>query len=313
MRKAIVTGASGFIGSWLAQELLENDYQVTVLVRDKLKLLPEIREHCLIVEKSLSDVKPKDFSTCDIFFHLAWSGVAPKEKHKLCIQLDNIRGSLNALEASNQAGCTLFVAVGTVAEYALCDNVMDMNARQTPNDFYGAAKVASHYFMEVRARQLKQSFIWCVVPSTFGERRIDDNIITYTIKTLLRGDKPIYGDLAQMWDFLYVKDTVKALRLIGEKGTSNKVYGIGSGGYKTLREYISCIRDVIDPELPLGIGENKDEVVRTFSSCVNNYDLKKDTGFQPEYTFEDGIRRTVDYFKRGRSVFKEIEEWRTIQ
>ena len=171
--------------------------------------------------------------------------------------------------------------------------------RQTPNDFYGAAKVSAHYFMEVRARQLRLPFIWSVIPSTFGERRTDSNIVTYTIRTLIAKEKPKYGNLNQMWDFLYVKDAVRALRLIGENGTPDKVYGIGSGEYKSLREYITRIRDVIDPALPLGIGENKKQSTRTFSSYVNNYDLKKDIGFRPEYSFEDGIKRTADYFRRN--------------
>ena len=299
MKKAIVTGGTGFIGSWLVQELLENNYEVIVIVRDKDRLMPESQKQCFIIEKSLLELKTEYFGGgADIFFHLAWEGVSSENKNQLEIQLENIRASLHVLEISNQIGCKLFVATGTVAEYALCDNVMDMAARQTPNDFYGAAKVSTHYFLEVRARQLMQPFIWCVLPSTFGERRTDNNIVTYTIKTLLKGGKPIYGELKQMWDFLYVKDVVRALRLIGDKGTPGKVYGIGSGEYKTLRDYITRIRDVIDPKLNLGIGENETQSKRTFSSCVNNYDLKKDTGFQPEYTFEEGIERTVQYFRK---------------
>lgn len=298
MKKAIVTGSTGFIGSWLVQELLESNYDVEVVARNKDKLVPESRKRCSIIEKSLEELRPEYFDGgADVFFHLAWAGVSSESKNQLDLQLENISASLNALEIANRIGCKLFVATGTVAEYALCDNVMDMAARQTPNDFYGAAKVSAHYFLEVRARQLKQPFIWCVIPSTFGERRMDNNIVTYTIKTLLKGDKPIYGDLKQMWDFLYVRDVVRALRLVGEKGTPNKVYGIGSGEYKTLFDYMTRIRNVIDPNLCLGIGENQEQSARTFSSCVNNYDLKKDTGFQPKYTFEEGIERTVQYFK----------------
>lgn len=298
MKKAIVTGSTGFIGSWLVQELLESNYNVEVVARNKDKLVPESRKRCSIIEKSLEELRPEYFDGgADVFFHLAWAGVSSESKNQLDLQLENISVSLNALEIANRIGCKLFVATGTVAEYALCDNVMDMAARQTPNDFYGAAKVSAHYFLEVRARQLRQPFIWCVIPSTFGERRMDNNIVTYTIKTLLKGDKPIYGDLKQMWDFLYVRDVVRALRLVGEKGTPNKVYGIGSGEYKTLFDYITRIRNVIDPNLCLGIGENQEQSTRTFSSCVNNYDLKKDTGFQPKYTFEEGIERTVQYFK----------------
>lgn len=299
MRNAIVTGATGFIGSWLVQELLENDYDVTVVVRSTGKLLPDIRDNCRIIEKTLEDLSASDIvDRYNVCFHLAWAGVSSEQKNHLNIQLDNIRASVHTLEIVNETGCDLFIDTGTVAEYALCDNVMDMSARQTPNDLYGASKVSSHYFMEVRARQLKQPFIWCVIPSTFGERRTDNNIISYTIKTLLNGQIPIYGDLHQMWDFLYVKDVVRALRLTGEKGTPDKIYGIGSGEYRTLAEYVRSIRDIIDPTLPLGIGENREQSKRTFSSCVNNYDLKRDTGFRPVYSFEDGVRRTIDYFKK---------------
>ena len=301
MRKAIVTGATGFIGSWLVQELLENDYFVTVVVRDKTRLLSDFEKNCEVIQKDISAITSKDLGSCNVFFHLAWSGVASDKKNALDIQLENIRGSLNVLESASEAGCGVFIATGTVAEYALCDDVMDMTERQTPNDFYGAAKVSAHYFMEVRARQLRQPFIWSVVPSTFGERRSDSIIVTYTIKALLAGEKPSYVDLNQMWDFLYVKDVVKALRLIGEKGIPDKVYGIGSGEYKTLRDYITRIRDVITPNLLLGIGEDVKQNEKSFSSCVNNYELKKDTGFQPEYSFEEGIQRTIQFYRKQKT------------
>ena len=299
MRNAVVTGATGFIGSWLARELLDHKYDVTVIVRDKMRLMPGIIENCSVIEKPVEKISASDFNgKMDVFYHIAWEGVSCEHKNQFDIQLKNIGASLNVLDVAHSIGCGRFIATGTVAEYALCDNVMDMSSRQVPNDFYGAAKVSAHYFMEVRARQLGQSFIWCVVPSVFGEGRNGHNIITYTIQTLLRGEKPVYGNLQQMWDFLYVKDVVKALRFIGERGKKNKVYGIGSGDYRTLKDYVCRIRDVINPALPLGIGESSTWTKRTSSSCVNNYDLKKDTGFQPDFTFEEGIQRTVNYYEQ---------------
>lgn len=92
------------------------------------------------------------------------------------VQLGNIEMSIHALDVAFEIGCECFLATGIVAEYAFCDNVMNVNARQTPNDMYGAAKVAAYYLLEVRARQLQISFVWAVIPSTFGEGR-KDNII----------------------------------------------------------------------------------------------------------------------------------------
>lgn len=304
MRNAIVTGGSGFIGSWLILELLQNNVDVTAVVRDQSKLIPEIKNNvkCSVIEKAIDDLTGNEFDkfkSFDVFYHLGWSGVSPEYKNELKLQLNNISMSLTALEICNRIGCKKFIASGTVAEYVFCNDVMDVYAKQTPNDMYGAAKVSTHYFLEVRARQINQPFIWTVIPSTFGERRNGNNIITYTIKSLLKGERPQYGSLEQMWDFLYVSEVARALRLIGEKGKVNKIYGIGSGNYKPLKDYIEKIRDLINPMIELGIGELPSMSEQTFSSCVNIYDLIKDTGFIPRIDFESGIVKTIEWFKEN--------------
>lgn len=297
----IVTGGTGFIGSWLIQELLDSDIKVTAIVRDKKRLLPSFLQspNITIIEKSIAEIERIDFREIgyDCFFHLAWGGVSPERKNALGLQLDNIAMSIQALDVAKMVDCKKFIASGTVAEYVFCDSVMDVNAKQTPNDMYGAAKVSAHYFLEVRARQLHQPFIWMIIPSTFGERRHDNNIITYTIRGLLNGEKPRYGNLLQMWDFLYVGEVVRAIRLIGEKGRTGVIYGIGSGEYKPLRAYIERVRDLIDPKLELGIGEIPEMSSKTFSSCVNIDDLIRDTGFRPMVSFDDGIKKTIDYLR----------------
>lgn len=300
MDNVIVTGGTGFIGSWLVLELLNQRVNVTVVVRDRSRLIPEIKENkrCIIIEKSIEYINDLDFGgEYDAFFHLGWGGVSPEKKNDINIQLQNIKMSLHALEVCHRIGCRKFIAAGTTAEYVFCTDIIDVHAKQTPNDMYGAAKVSAYYFLEVRARQLNQPFVWVVIPSTFGERRVDNNIVTYTIRTLLAGEKPFYGNLTQMWDFLYVSEVARAIRLVAELGHTETVYGIGSGKYRPLKEYIETIRDLIDPSLELGIGDVPSLSSQTFSSCVNIYDLVKDTGFVPEISFEDGITRTIKYFR----------------
>ena len=101
-----------------------------------------------------------------------------------------------------------------------------------------------------------------------------------------------------MWDFLYVSEVVKALRLLGQYGIPGKTYGIGSGEYSYLKEYILRIRDMINPKLELGIGELPVTGQKVMSSCVGIYDLVKDTGFRVQIGFEEGMRKTIDYYKR---------------
>lgn len=309
MKNVIVTGGTGFIGSWLIQELLNNFINVVVVARNREKLNVEIRENirCEIIEKDIKDLSKDDFEErdYDVFFHLAWEGVSTEKKNNVDIQLNNVRNAISMLEICKEIGCKRFIGAGTVAEYVFSEGVMDFDAKQSPNDMYGAAKVAAHYMLEVRASQLGQPFIWVVIPSTFGERRDDNNIITYTIVSLLNGKRPVYGKLEQMWDFLYVGEVVRAMRLVGERGRDGITYGIGSGVYFPLKKYIIKIRDLINPDLPLGIGELEHMTKQTFSSCVNIDKLKLDTGFSPTVSFEEGMIKTIEYYKKIQDAGRE--------
>ena len=303
MQNIVLTGGTGFIGTWLVEELIEQGDRVTCLVRNLERAKKNAKLHhenvrLLQYDSVEFEAWKKEKQEIDVFFHLAWEGVSTELKNESDLQCENIRFSMKMLELADELGVKRFIATGTVAEYAFSENIMDINGRQTPNDMYGATKTAVHYMLETRARILKVPFNWAVIPSTFGEGRTENNIITYTITSLLKKEKPSYGYLLQMWDFLYVKEVVRALRLIGEKGLVNKTYGIGSGVFKPLRDYIIEIRDIIDPSLELGIGDIPALSEKTFSSCVSIYDITKDTGFVPEIRFEEGIRRTIPFYEK---------------
>lgn len=303
MNRVVVTGGTGFIGSWLIDELLEKKIGVIALIRNASKLKNKWLENSQFcyIEKELIEIKKEDlysFGKIDAWFHLAWDGVDECQKNNFDKQISNIELTAHLFELCAQILCHKFIATGSVAEYVLCPGIMNYDEKQTPNDLYGATKAATHYFLEVLSRQWNQPFVWVILPSTFGENRVDNNIITYTIRSLINKEKPIYGNLNQMWDFLYVSDVARALILVAEKGDfSGVTYGIGSGKYRKLREYIITIRDLIDSDLPLGIGENLKMDERTYSSCVNVERFIKDTGFIPEISFEEGIIKTINYFK----------------
>ena len=301
MKKVMITGGTGFIGSWLVKELLKQNMELVLLVRQTQAEKYQNEKNVQIIQidsEEYTELIGRKNNQIDVFYHLAWGGVSAELKNDCDMQMENIQLSMKMLEYAKAVGASRFIATGTVAEYAFCENIMDVNARQTPNDMYGAAKTAAHYMLETRARMLEMPFIWAVIPSTFGEGRRDNNIITYTITSLLKGERPQYGYLLQMWDFLYVEEVARALYLVGDKGVGGRTYGIGSGVFKPLKEYITTIRDIIDPQLELGIGDIPSFSDKAFSSCVSIYDIMKDTGFAPQIGFEEGIRRTIPYYQK---------------
>lgn len=297
MKRAIITGGSGFIGNWLIKELKKNNIEIIVLSSNvkEINYVSGI-EVLNLNECSVDKIGIKEDT---VFYHLAWNGIDSRDKNNIEKQIENINISIKALELCANLKCKLFVAAGTVAEYSFNDGIIDFSKKQTPNDLYGAVKVSIHYILDIISKNIGQDMIWAVIPSTFGEGRKKDNIITYTILSLLEKKYPKYGKLDHMWDFLYVEEVARALFLIGERGKANNIYGIGSGVYRPLREYIEIIRDLIDPKLDLGINELPDNLPPQFSSCVDNLKLREDTGFSPQISFEEGIERTIFYYKKN--------------
>ena len=84
-----------------------------------------------------------------------------------------------------------------------------------------------------------------------------------------------------------------------EKGVSGKTYCIGSCKIRKLREYITIMRDTIDEKLPLGIGEVPYAEKQVMHLCADITELKKDTGFEPRYSFESGIAETIEWVKKN--------------
>ena len=101
----------------------------------------------------------------------------------------------------------------------------------------------------------------------------------------------------QLWDYLYSKDAAGALRLLGEKGRDGKVYVLGSGSAKPLAEYIKIIRDIVAPKQDIALGAIPYGEKQVMYLCADIEDLKRDTGFEPQYSFTDGIEETVKWIE----------------
>ena len=102
----------------------------------------------------------------------------------------------------------------------------------------------------------------------------------------------------QLWVFLFWKDAGKAFYLLGEKGINGKVYCIGGGEARPLKDYIEDIRNAVNPEAEIGFGEVAYGPRQVMYLCADIQDLVKDTGFAPDYKFSEGIAETVEWCKK---------------
>ena len=103
--------------------------------------------------------------------------------------------------------------------------------------------------------------------------------------------------LEQRWDYIYIDDAAYAFYLIATRGVGGAFYSVGHGDNWPLYQYIYQIRDIIDPSLPLGIGEIPYKDSRLPNACVDMRSIKEDTGFVPQVSFREGIEKVIKCIK----------------
>lgn len=300
MKKVLITGAAGFLGRHLTAELLSRGIEVYAVVypgssgvydtcRGQKGLhvleidLSSIAEHQDIVPDGL-----------DVMYHFAWKGVRPELRNDLDLQMENIGLTMDCMQFAAEKGIRKVVFPGSTNEYLYYGKPLNKDAVPSPADGYGSVKVALRYLCGQFARQAHIEFVYTIIAGIYAADREDNNVIFYTIRKLLKGEKPSLTRLEQLWDYIYIDDVVGALCAIGETGRDGAVYAIGHGDNQPLADYIRIIHQKIDPALPLGIGEVPYASDRLPCSCTDLTDLIRDTGFQPKIDFESGISRVIN-------------------
>lgn len=314
MKNVVITGATGVIGMALIHKCIEDNCKVTLIVNPNSKRLDRIPDSPLVtmVKCSIDDYKglAKQIEECgtglvgasdnesyDAFYHLAWAGTFGEARNNIELQNKNVDYALDAVRLAKSFECKTFIGVGSQAEYGRVEGVLKADTPTNPENGYGIAKLKASSATKDLCRELKIKHIWIRVLSIYGPYDGENTMVTSTVNKLLNDIKPSLTRGEQLWDYLYADDAANALYLLGESGIDGKIYPIGSGNARPLREYIEIIRDAINEAAELGFGEVPYSDKQVMHLCADISELTKDTGFVPEVSFEEGIRRTVEYIQ----------------
>ncbi len=307
IRRAIVTGATGMLGLATINVLLNEGYEVIAVIRpgsSRADNLPA-DDRIVRVELGLDDIEelkshlaPLSKDSAELFFHFAWDGTHGDSRNDVDMQMRNVRNAVAAVRAAASVGCGTFMGAGSQAEYGRVPEGTKLSGDTpvNPENGYGAGKLAACHMTRIEAGKLGIKHNWVRILSTYGPFDGMHTMVMSGIGKMLRGEKASYTKGEQLWDYLYCKDAARAFYLVATKGRSNVVYTIGSGEVRPLADYIRAIRDAIDPALDIGFGEVDYYPGQVMYLCADISGLKEDTGFVPEYTFEKGIKETVDWY-----------------
>jgi len=312
IKRAVITGATGMLGIALTNRLLDEGYEVIAVARPGSSRLNNIPsdDRITVVELALddisylpSDLKEEGIEKADLFFHFAWDGTYGDSRNDVDIQLNNIKTSVDAVRAAAELGCSCFLGAGSQAEYGRVQDGIKLagDTPCNPENGYGMAKLAAGRLTRLEAGKLGIKHVWVRILSTFGPYDGAQTMVMSGIAKMAKGEKASYTKGEQMWDYLYCKDAAKAFYLAATQGKGNSVYTVGSGNVRPLREYITAIRDAVDPALDIGFGEVDYYPGQVMYLCADISALQKDTGFAPDYTFEEAVKETVKWYKEERS------------
>ena len=276
--KAIVTGATGFIGKALCEELLNENYDVVAVIRKnsakRHKLEKSIcgnldyEKKLQIVELDLEDIEKLHTEydiEADTFFHLAWNGSAGADREDFDMQYSNIAYTKKAIKTAKDCGCKKIVGAGSQAEYGVVRNVAKED-ETVPNPFmmYGAAKLAAYQMGRLYASQIGIKLVWPRIYSVYGVGENAGTLVSYVVDTLKKGEVPQLSPCENMWNFMYITDCVRALRLLSENEETEGIYNVASKDTRILKEFVTEIRDIVAPDAELNFGAKQSDPNRTF-------------------------------------------------
>ena len=316
----LVTGADGFIGSHLVEKLLDEGYNVRAFVYynsfnswgwldtlDKNKLSK--------IEIFSGDIRDPNgvkeaMKGIDIVFHLAALIAIPFSYHSPDSYVDtNIKGTLNVLQAARDLKTKRILITSTSEVYGTAKYVpIDENHPYQGQSPYSATKIGADRLAESFYKSFNMPITIVRPFNTYGPRQSSRAVIPTIITQLLNGETEIkLGALTPTRDFNYVKDTVKGfIEIAKSENTIGEEINIATCSEISIEELALEIINQINPKAKIVCDEER---LRPDKSEVNrllgcNKKIKKLTNWSPKYSFEEGIKETIEWFKNEEVLKK---------
>ena len=320
-KKILITGAAGFIGSFLTELCVKKGYKVVAFDRynpnNHIGWL-ENSKYINDIEVLLGDIRDFDsvlnaIDGCDSVFHLAaLIGIPYSYISPLAYLKTNIEGTYNVLEASKLKNINQILITSTSETYGNAKYIpIDEDHPLIAQSPYSSTKIAadqlalSYYFSFNMPIKIVRPF------NTYGPRQSLRAIIPTIITQLLaKNEKIKLGNLNPTRDLTYVEDTVDAFLKIYEKDELfGEIINIGSNKEISIREIFNQISSILEVK---ALVEEEDSRKRPKKSEVNrlvcnNEKIYKSTGWQPRTSLQEGLNKTINWFKTTNNSYNSTK------
>lgn len=256
--KILLTGATGFLGSHIAENLLAHNFELILTKREDSSLnncqsffnnVKWINTDSDLWVDEVIKFKP------DVIVHAAWNGVSSTNRDDWESQLTNIDFMYQLMKIAKECNVLKFISLGSQAEYGQFDGKITEDYPLNPTSSYGAIKLAVSELLKAFCTEHQINWYWLRVFSVFGERENERWLIPSVIKKMLSGSNEMDFTLGeQKYAYLYVADFAESISNVVIKDAHSGIYNLSSDNPLSLKELLKIVRDNINPNFDLRFG-----------------------------------------------------------
>lgn len=298
MENVIVTGASGFLGTKLCNELSKR-YKVYALVRDVEKAKQSLSNINIIVLKC--EMKAYECFDLEVkakyFFHFAWDATSGEDRSNYEKQLFNVKATCDAVVLAKKLGCEKFIYASSINEFETYEYMKSNEISPGGGYIYGTAKLSAHFMAEVVAAKEQIGFIPVIITNIYGPGEKSKRLINTSIRGLLNNEHVSFTKGDQMYDFIYIDDAINSIISVAEKGVGFRSYYLGSNQPKPLKYFIKDLHEAIGGLGTIGLGDLQFKGRDISYEQFNINQIERDTGYVNKINFKEGIEKTCDAIK----------------
>lgn len=296
--KVIVTGANGFVGKALVEELLNQSHEVMAVVRKKSGIPKEWegKVDVLTIDLFSDDLENLRGRNVDVFYHLAWSATAGTDRANIDLQLENVKMAGRLLNAAVSMGCKKFVYTGSVMEYEVMQYIPKNDSKPSPNMVYSTAKLTADFMLKSLAENLPITYVNALISNIFGhgEKIESPRFINFMLRKMIKNEKLSLTSCEQLYDFVYVTDAAKAIMKAGIDENSYGTYYIGNREPKKLRVFLEKMMEVTGSESELEFGAIPYNNAYLSYDQIDTNRVFDELNITYQYSFEEGIKKMME-------------------
>lgn len=314
MRKLLITGGGGFIGANFAHRFVKQKYSVHLIekrgtdlwrlqeIKDKVKIHYLDLRNSERIKHFISHLKPQ------VILHFAAYGAYQSREQEIRKTIDtNLLGTINLIQAASRIRFTCLLNAGTSSEYGEKQKPMKETDLLEANNLYGITKAASTLYCQYIARKENLPIITVRPFAVYGYYEDKKRLIPAVIKSCLLNQPLKLSSPHSVRDFIFIEDIITGYSKIIKKASALKgeIFNLGTGRQNTIAEVVRLVKKITHSTSKAEYGQVKAAQYEPPKWLANITKSKKILNFKPKYNLEQGLRKSVGWFRKNLFLYPE--------